>query len=239
MKEPPLRALLFDVFGTVVDWRSGVAREGEALASRLGLPRTDWGQVADRWRALYQPAMEEVRSGRRPFVPLDTLHRENLEAVLAEFGIKDLPAAEVDEFSRAWHRLDPWPDSVEGLTRLKARYIVAPQSNGNIALIVNMAKRAGLPWDCVLGAEVTGHYKPDPECYREACRLLGLRGEECMMVAAHQGDLIAARDAAGVRTAFIPRPLEYGPGAARDLTPRAEFDVVADSLVALAERLGC
>lgn len=236
---PPLRALLFDVFGTVVDWRSGVAREGEAMAARLGLPGVDWGSVADRWRALYQPAMEEVRSGRRPFVPLDVLHRENLEAVLAEFGIEGLPASEVDALNLAWHRLDPWPDSVAGLTRLRERYIVAPHSNGNVALMVDMAKRAGLPWDCILGAEVTRHYKPAPESYREACRLLGLRGEECMMVAAHQSDLIAARDAAGVRTAFIPRPDEYASGRQRDVALRAEFDIVAPDLVALAERLGC
>ncbi|MEZ4503290.1 MAG: haloacid dehalogenase type II [Dehalococcoidia bacterium] len=239
MPDAPIRALLFDVFGTVVDWRSGVDREGRSLAERRGIEGVDWAEVADRWRALYQPSMQAVRSGERPFANLDVLHRESIERVVAELGIEGLTASDLDELTLAWHRLDPWPDAVEGLTRLKAHYILATQSNGNIALMVNMAKRAGLPWDLVLGAEVTGHYKPEPECYRRACGLLGLPGEQCMMVAAHPGDLEAARNAAGMRTAYIPRPLEYGdPARHRPPAEGVTFDVTATDLVDLARQLG-
>lgn len=246
MAEPEIRALLFDVFGTVVDWRSGVAREAEALASARGV-RLDGGVFADRWRARYQPAMEEVRAGRRPFVPLDVLHRENLEGVVEELGLsgRDVPGLggnDLDELNLAWHRLDPWPDSVEGITRLKSRYIVATQSNGNVSLMVEMAKRAGLPWDVVLGAEVTGHYKPSPQAYSEACRLLGLRPEECVMVAAHHGDLAAARESCGMRTAFVSRPFEHGdppPHRPREEMPAAPHDWTASDLVDLAQQLGC
>lgn len=240
MPEPEVRALLFDVFGTVVDWRSGVAREVEALAASRGLT-VDGGDFADRWRARYQPAMEEVRAGRRPFVPLDVLHRENLDAVVADLGLFGLGANDLDELNLAWHRLDPWPDSVEGLTRLKPRYVLATQSNGNIALMVEMAKRGGLPWDVILGAEVTGHYKPSPESYSEACRLLGLAPVECVMVAAHNGDLAAAREACGMRTAFVSRPLEYGAHRPRPEAsePASPYDYVASDLVDLARQLGC
>jgi 2-haloacid dehalogenase len=237
----PVEALLFDVFGTVVDWRSGVAREAEIIAQRLGLPPLDWAGFADRWRARYQPAMEEVRSGRRPFVSLDVLHRENLDALLRDSGIepgRDIQEADLDDLNRAWHRLDPWEDSVEGVTRLKTRFIVAPHSNGNLALLTKMAKRAGLPWDAILGAEVVGHYKPEPASYRGACEMLGLPPERCMLVAAHNSDLIAARDACGMQTAFISRPYEYGPEG-RDASPTAEFDYVAESLTHLAAQLGC
>lgn len=240
MSEPEIRALLFDVFGTVVDWRTSVAREVEALASAHGMG-LDGGDFADRWRARYGPAMEEVRAGRRPFVPLDVLHRENLDGVVGDLGISAFTSAELDELNLAWHRLDPWSDSVEGVTRLKSRFIVGTQSNGNIALMVDMAKRAGLPWDVILGAEVTGHYKPSPPSYSEACRLLALPPEQCMLVAAHNADLAAARESCGMRTAFISRPLEYGPhrpypGAAK---PNAAYDYVANDLVDLAEQLGC
>ncbi len=233
---PEIRALLFDVFGTVVDWRSGVAREVEALASTRGV-NVDGGGFADRWRARYQPAMEEVRAGRRPFVPLDVLHRENLDGVLSDLGISAFSANDLDELNLAWHRLDPWPDSVEGITRLKSRFIVGTQSNGNVALMVDMAKRAGLPWDVILGAEVTGHYKPSPQSYAEACRLLALPPEQCMLVAAHNSDLAAAREACGMRTAFVARPFEYG--AERDSKPTSEYDFVARDLVDLASQLGC
>ena len=235
-----IRALLFDVFGTVVDWRSGVAREVEALASARGI-EVDGGDFADRWRARYQPAMEEVRSGRRPFVPLDVLHRENLGGVLADLGIDAFTTEELGELNLAWHRLDPWPDSVEGVTRLKSKFIVGTQSNGNVALMVDMAKRAGLPWDVILGAEVTGHYKPSPESYSEACRLLGLPPEQCMLVAAHNSDLAAAREACGMRTAFISRPLEFGPHRPypKAAEPNAEYDYVASDLLDLARQLGC
>lgn len=236
MTTPEVRALLFDVFGTVVDWRSGVAREVEALATRRGVT-VDGGEFADRWRARYQPAMEEVRAGRRPFVPLDVLHRENLEGVVSDLGVTGWDASDLDELNLAWHRLDPWPDSVEGLTRLKARFIIGTQSNGNVALMVDTAKRAGLPWDVILGAEVTGYYKPSPRSYSEACRLLGLPPEQCMLVAAHNNDLVAAREACGMRTAFIARPFEYG--EEREAEPTAEYDYAASDLVDLAAQLGC
>ncbi len=236
---PDVRALLFDVFGTVVDWRSGIIREGEALAARRGLGAIDWGDFADRWRSLYQPSMEAIRTGQRPFVILDVLHRENLEVVLHEFGLDSLPAEERTELTLAWHRLDPWPDSVPGLTRLKSQYILGTQSNGNIALMVNMAKYGGLPWDVVLGAEITGHYKPVPECYRKACEALALPSEQCVMVAAHTNDLRAAREACGMRTAYIHRPHERGPNVTIEAPPPDEFDYFVNDMNELADRLGC
>ena len=237
---PEIRALLFDVFGTVVDWRSGVAREVEALAAERGVS-VDGGEFADRWRRRYQPAMEEVRSGRRAFVPLDVLHRENLDGVVSDLGVAGFTDADLDALNFAWHRLPPWPDSVAGVTRLKSRFIVATQSNGNVSLMVNMAKRAGLPWDVILGAEVTGHYKPSPRSYSEACRLLGLPPEQCMLVAAHNADLVAAREACGMRTAFISRPDEYGPHRPRPAEAKASesYDYVASDFLDLAQQLGC
>jgi 2-haloacid dehalogenase len=236
MPGPGLAALLFDVFGTCVDWRASVAREVGAAAARAGVA-LDPLAFADAWRALYQPSMEEVRSGRRPFVPLDVLHRESLGALLPRFGLAGrLPEAALDDLARAWHRLDPWPDVVPGLARLRRRFVVAPHSNGNVALIVAMARRAGLAWDCVLGAEVVGRYKPERESYRIAVRLLGLAPGEAMMVAAHAGDLRAARDA-GLRTAFVARPHEQGPGAGAESPPEG-CDVVARDFLDLADRLG-
>lgn len=232
-----VKALTFDVFGTVVDWRSSLIREGEALGKAKGLS-VDWAKFADSWRGLYQPAMDEVRSGRRPWTKLDDLHRESLDKLLAQFGITGLSAAEIDHLNRAWHRLDPWPDSVPGLTRLKKKYVLATLSNGNVALIVNMAKYGGLPWDAVLGAEVARHYKPEPECYLTTAALLGLEPGECMMVAAHNGDLGHAQ-ALGLRTAFVPRPNEHGPGSNRDVTPARQWDVIAKDFQDLAQQLGC
>jgi 2-haloacid dehalogenase len=233
------RALLFDVFGTVVDWRSGIARDAAPFLVAHGCTVAP-AEFADAWRARYQPAMEAVRSGTRPFARLDALHRENLEAVLAAHGIDPAGVAEadLDQLNRAWHRLDPWPDSVAGLMRLKARFIVAPLSNGNVALLLNMAKRAGLPWDAILGAEVAQAYKPQPEAYRRTADILGLPPGACMMVAAHNGDLAAAR-AAGLRTAFVPRPAEHGPGQQADLAPEGPWDVVAADFLDLADQLGC
>ena len=236
-----LRALVFDVFGTVVDWRGGVARDAAAFL-RLHAPGADATAFADRfadaWRRRYSPAMEEVRSGRRPFVRLDVLHRENLEAILPEFGIapESVPETELGRLNRAWHRLDPWPDAVAGLARLKARYIVAPLSNGNISLMIAMAKRAGLPWDAILGAEVAQAYKPMPQAYLRTAEVLGLRPDQVCMVAAHNGDLAAAREC-GLRTAFVARPTEHGPGQTTDLTPDQEWDVVAEDFGALADAL--
>ncbi|MBM3491170.1 MAG: haloacid dehalogenase type II [Alphaproteobacteria bacterium] len=232
-----IEALTFDVFGTVVDWRGSIAREAErALAPKgYGL---DWPRFAERWRARYQPAMERVRKGERPWTNLDTLHRENLLDLLREFAVEGLTAAEVDHLNRAWHRLDPWPDVLPGLDRLRRRYILATLSNGNIALMVNMAKRAGLPWDVILGAEVAMHYKPCPDAYRISALRLDRRPEKCLMVAAHNGDLVAA-GAVGLRTAFVLRPTEHGPHQTTDLLAEHAFDVVCDSFTALAERLGC
>jgi 2-haloacid dehalogenase len=230
-------ALLFDVFGTCVDWRSGVAREGEALGRRLGISGVDWFAVADAWRDQYQPQMETVRGGKRAWVTLDVLHREALDTVLAAFGLDDVPAAERDELTLAWHRLDPWPDVVEGLTRLKSRSIIAPCSNGHIALMVTMAKRAGLPWDAILGAEIARAYKPQPSVYLRSAEALGLEPGAVMMVAAHPNDLVAAAGC-GLRTAYVPRAAEFGPAGAGDLAPEQEFDLVADDFRDLAARLG-
>ncbi|MBU8541530.1 haloacid dehalogenase type II [Falsiroseomonas tokyonensis] len=236
---PPVRALLFDVFGTVVDWRTSVAREVTPFLAEHA-PGTDPVEFAAAWRRRYQPAMDAVRSGARPFTRLDILHRENLEAVLADHGIDPagLEEATLDHLNKAWHRLDPWPDSVEGLRRLKTRFIIAPLSNGNIALMLNLAKRAGLPWDAILGAEVAQAYKPSPAAYLRTAEILGLPPEACMLVAAHNGDLAAARRC-GFRTAFIPRPTEYGPDQAKDLLPEQDWDFVAPSFPALADQLGC
>jgi 2-haloacid dehalogenase len=230
-------ALTFDVFGTVVDWRGSIARELRGWFSRRGIER-DWDAVADRWRALYQPAMEEVRRGRRPWTRLDDLHRDNLRVVLDEFGLAGLNEPEIEHLNRAWHRLDPWPDAVDGLTRLKRRFILATLSNGNVALLVDMARRAGLPWDAILGAEVARAYKPMPEAYLRTSDLLGLEPNRCMMVAAHNDDLQAA-GALGFRTAFVARPTEHGPKQTRDLCAEHAFDVVASDFLDLADRLGC
>lgn len=232
-----IKALTFDVFGTVVDWRGSIAREGEALGRRLGIER-DWNAFALAWRAKYQPAMERVRTGEIGFVKLDVLHRMNLLETLKEFEIDGLSEVEIDELNRAWHRLDPWPDTVEGLTRMKTRYILATLSNGNVALMVNMAKRAGLPWDAILGAEVAGHYKPQPEAYLKTAEMLGLKPEECMMVAAHNGDLVAAAKT-GLRTAFVSRPTEYAEDQDFDVKAENDYDHVADSFTDLAQQLGC
>jgi 2-haloacid dehalogenase len=235
-----LSALLFDVFGTVVDWREGVARETAAFLARHGRADVDPHALADAWRDRYQPAMEECRSGRRPFTRLDVLHRENLEAVLRDLGfeLSRIDAREIEDLNRAWHRLDPWPDAVDGLTRLKKRYTIAPLSNGNVALLLNMAKRAGLPWDAILGAEVAGAYKPRPEAYLRTADILGLEPEALCMVAAHNGDLAAAR-ACGLRTAFVLRPREHGPAQTTDLAPTGPWDYVSADFGELASQLGC
>jgi len=232
-----VKALAFDVFGTVVDWRRSIIREGEALGRAKGLS-VDWAKFADAWRGLYQPMLSRVRHGEMGWTKLDDLHRISLDRLLVDFGIRGLDEGEIDHLNRAWHRLDPWPDAVPGLTRLRQRFILATCSNGNIALMVNMAKRAGLPWDAILGAEVARHYKPQPEAYLITCEMLGLRPAQCMMVAAHNNDLAAAAGC-GLRTAFVPRPLEYGPGQSTDLTATREHDVVAKDFEDLAKQLGC
>jgi 2-haloacid dehalogenase len=231
------KALLFDVFGTVVDWRSSIIAEGEAFGRERGL-EIDWAAFADGWRAKYQPAMQRVREGNSGWIKLDDLHRANLLELLDEFAISGLSEAEIDHWNKVWHRLNPWPDTVAGLTRLKREYVLATLSNGNVALLVNMAKRAGLPWDAVLGAEVAGHYKPQPEAYLKTAEFLGLAAEECLMVAAHNGDLMAAANC-GLGTAFVCRPTEYGPNQDFDMEPENDYDYVAGDFLDLASKLGC
>ncbi|MCB2054654.1 MAG: haloacid dehalogenase type II [Geminicoccaceae bacterium] len=228
-----VRALLFDVFGTLVDWRASIARAVEAADLEV-----DADAFARAWRARYQPAMQRIRSGERGFVTLDRLHRENLVETLAAFGVEGLDEAAIDRLTFAWHRLDPWEDAVPGLTRLKSRYVVAPCSNGNVALMVDLARHAGLVWDAVLGAEPAGAYKPSPQAYLRSVAMLGLEPARCMMVAAHNDDLAAAA-ALGLKTAFFPRPEEHGIEAGRDLGPTGPWTFVARDLVDLAERLGC
>ena len=231
------RALLFDVFGTVVDWRSSIAREVQAALAGHSVS-VDSEAFADRWRALYQPAMARVRSGEIDFVPLDELHRENLDQVLLEFSIDHLSESEKVQLNLAWHRLDAWPDTVAGLERLKSRYIIGTLSNGNIALIVNMAKYGGLPWDVVLGAEVARAYKPQPQAYVGSAQALGLTPGECMLVAAHNDDLKAAAQC-GFRTAFVERPFEHGPDQKTDRTADGDYHYVSRDFVDLAGQLGC
>ena len=234
-----IRACLFDVFGTVVDWRTSVSRDLAGFAKQKGLSGIDWLEFAVEWRKLYQPSMEEVRSGRRAFTILDVLHRESLAKLIGRYGIKGLSEADIEHMNRAWHRLDPWRDAAKGLSRLKSKYIIAPCSNGNIALMVNLAKRAGLPWDCILGAETARAYKPTPEAYLRSCAQLGLAPACVMMVAAHNNDLKAAK-AQGLKTAFVARPKEHGPGQTTDLAPDpACVDVSAADFVELAAKLGC
>ncbi len=229
-----IKALTFDVFGTVVDWYSSIVAEGKKFGNTHSID-IDWTQFALKWRAGYGPAMDKVRRGELPWQNIDALHRRILDALLETFEITGLSETEKDYLNRVWHRLKPWPDAVGGLERLRKRYIVATLSNGNIALLTNMAKFAGLPWDCILSAELTGHYKPDSEVYQTAADLLGLSPNEVMMVAAHPGDLRAAQ-AVGYQTALVPRPLEYGPDNIRSVTPHAS-DIVANDFNKLADLL--
>ena len=231
-----LKALAFDVFGTVVDWRGSVIREGEALAREKSLGDVDWPAFADAWRGRYAPSMDRVRRGELPRRNLDALHRASLEELLVEFGIEGLTEAERDHLNRAWHRLAPWPDTVEGLTRLKEAYTITTLSNGNVALLNDMAKAAGLPWDLIFSAELVRRYKPDPETYLMVPGFLGLRPEEVMLVACHPSDLRAAREH-GLRTAYVVRPLEWGPDW-RPEPPDPSFDVNAEDFLELAEKLG-
>lgn len=232
-----IHALLFDVFGTVVDWRTSIIDEGQVINQQHGLD-VDWAEFADAWRAMYQPSMEKVRTGKRPWTILDHLHRESLDKLLIDYGITNWSEEQIEHLNRAWHRLKPWPDAVEGLTRLKRKYMIATCSNGNVALIVNMAKHSGLPWDMVLGAEVTRHYKPQDEAYLESARMLGLDPGHCCMVAAHNSDLVAA-SRNGMQTAFVARPTEYGPHQDKDFSAENEYTYVAGSFLDLADQMGC
>jgi 2-haloacid dehalogenase len=225
-----IRALTFDVFGTVVDWRGSIIEEGKQ--SELDV---DWAGLADAWRGGYQPAMARVRAGELGWTRLDDLHRMILDAILPDFGLSGLDAGQRDHLNRVWHRLQPWPDAVEGLTLLKQRFIIATLSNGNVALLTNMAKHGSLPWDCILSAELAHHYKPDPEAYLTACHLLDLPPEQVLMVAAHESDLHAAA-AVGMRTAYVHRPHEFGAQQPKPW-PNETFDAMAHDFVELAEKL--
>jgi 2-haloacid dehalogenase len=230
-----VKALFFDVFGTLVDWRTSIAREAEAMLKPHG-HALDWLAFADAWRGEYQGGMDEVRSGRIPFCKLDILHRRNLERILPRFGLDGLDDDLLRNLNLAWHRLDAWPDVSRGLHRLKRRYMLAPVSNGNISLMVDLARRNDFPWDAILGAEIAGDYKPKPRVYLAAAEALDLKPDDCMMVAAHTKDLMAAT-ALGLRTGHVARPNERGPGRG-EAKPSEPVDVAVQSLEDLAEALG-
>ena len=229
------KALFFDVFGTLVDWRTSIARETELILKPLG-HTLDWFQFADAWRGEYQPAMEEIRSGKLPFCRLDVLHRHNLDRILPRFGVSGLTEETLRHLNLAWHRLDAWPDVPPGMAALKRKFWLAPVSNGNISLMVDLARRNDFPWDAILGAETAGDYKPKPRVYLAACEALDLPPADCMMVAAHTNDLVAAA-ACGLRTAHIARPNERGPGTG-EAAPTAPVDIAASGLDDLAAKLG-
>jgi 2-haloacid dehalogenase len=229
------QALLFDVFGTLTDWRTSIAREAKEILGPLG-HQLDWLAFAQAWRGEYQPAMEEIRTGRAPFAKLDVLHRKNLERILPRFGISGLAEDTARHLNLAWHRLDAWPDVPPGMVRLKKRFRLAPCSNGNIAIMVDIARRNGMPWDAILGAEIAGDFKPKPRVYLASAEAFGLAPNECMMVAAHSNDLKAAA-ALGLATAHIARPDEYGPGTGEP-APKVPVDFAAKSLEDLATQLG-
>jgi len=231
----PIRAMFFDVFGTLVDWRTGVAREAERALRPLGY-NLDWTAFADAWRGEYQPGMEEVRSGRIPFSKLVVLHRSNLERFMPRFGMRNLPDEVLRDLTFAWHRLDAWPDVPAALKRLRKKFLLAPVSNGNISLMVDLARRNDFPWDAILGAEVAGDYKPMPRVYLAACEALDLAPAECMMVAAHSSDLAAAATC-GLRTGHVARPDEYGPGTG-ETRPTVPVDAAGKNLGDLADKLG-
>jgi 2-haloacid dehalogenase len=232
MRQRP-KILAFDIFGTVVDWHGSIVRELEAL-----YPQVDGNAFALAWRAGYQPAMQRVRSGELGWVRIDELNRMILDAMLPTFGLEHLSEAERQHLNRVWHRLEAWPDSVAGLLRLKTRYTLCTLSNGNIGLLTNMAKRAGLPWDCILSAEVFRAYKPDPATYLGVAKVFDVAPEQVMLCAAHHDDLAAAR-ACGLQTAYIERPLEFGAAQVKDVSPQDGNDVHARDVLQLADWLGC
>jgi 2-haloacid dehalogenase len=229
------KALFFDVFGTLVDWRSSIAREAETILRPLGY-QLDWLAFADAWRGEYQPAMEEIRSGRMAFCKLDVLHRRNLEKILPRFSVSGLSEDVLRRLNLAWHRLDAWPDSAPGLARLKRHCLLAPVSNGNISLMVDLARRNNFPWDAILGSEIAGDFKPKPKVYLAACAAFDLAPGECMMVAAHSNDLAnAAKN--GLRTGHVARPNERGKGRG-EIAPSVPVDVAGADLEDLAGKLG-
>ena len=230
-----IKALTFDVFGTVVDWRKSIAQEIKSVGIAKGFI-LDWNGFADEWRAGYGPSMNKVRTGEMGWANIDTLHRMILDSLLETYNISSLSESETQCLNKAWHRLDPWPDSVEGLTYLKENYIISSLSNGNVALLVNMAKHGGLPWDTVLSAELVRHYKPDRETYLSTSEFFGLPIEKVMMVAAHKNDLKSARST-GMRTAYVPRPYEHGLDVEVDREPEEYIDIIADDFVDLSKKL--
>ena len=230
-----IKALIFDVFGTVVDWRTSIVNECQELGNVKNI-QIDWNLFADRWRGKYGPFMDKVRSGIIPWTNLDSLHRMALDELLTEFDVTNLSEGEKQNLNKVWHRLTPWPDAVPGLTKLKSNFIIGTLSNGNISLLVNMAKNAGLPWDCIFSAELARAYKPDPIVYKTAVSLLEKAPSEILMVAAHKGDLTAAQKV-GLRTAYIPRPLEYGPNHLIDTDTNNTFDIEASDINDLAVKL--
>ena len=238
-----VKALLFDVFGTVVDWRTGIAIEVQMIAKKYNI-ELNADDFADAWRAEYQPAMEQIRSGKRSFTILDILHLENLKKIAPRFNLNNLSNEDLNFLVSAWHRLPGWPDSSQGLNKLKKKFILATQSNGNIALMVNMAKYSNLSWDVILGAEVLGHYKPEPQAYIKACKALNLKPSECLMVAAHDDDLKAA-SLQGMKTAYVHRPFEYGKDKLFDIAEVNDYkgnrnwDIVSKDFNDLAFKLGC
>jgi 2-haloacid dehalogenase len=232
-----VKAILFDTFGTVVDWRTSLIQDLSEFGAKKHVA-ADWTALVDAWRANYAPSMDRVRKGEVPWTRLDTLHRVTLDKLVAELNITGLTEAELDHINRGWHRLKPWPDAVPGLTRLKSRYIIAPLSNGNVSLLLNMARHSGIPWDMICATELFHHYKPDPETYLGAADLLGLKPEEVMMAAAHNGDLAAARKC-GLKTAFFARPTEYGPHQKRDFKADSDWDVIATDIEDMASQMGC
>lgn len=234
-----VKAVVFDTFGTITDWRGSVTRMGEALAKKKGIDGVDWEAFARAWRAGYRPGLHRVISGQRAWTPLDVIHRERLEEILPEFGLDGVFSEdEKTEINLFWHRLSPWPDSIPGLLRLKKKFLIAPLSNGSLMLLANMAKNAGLPWDFIYSSDMHMAYKRDPEVYRNAVRLLGVKPGEVMMGAAHNDDLEAARKE-GLRTAYINRPTEYGVDQVKDFEATSNYDVIVDSVEDLAEALGC
>jgi 2-haloacid dehalogenase len=230
-----IKALIFDVFGTVVDWRTSIVNECQELGNVKNI-QIDWNLFADRWRGKYGPFMDKVRSGSIPWTNLDSLHRMALDELLTEFDVTNLSEGEKQNLNKVWHRLTPWPDAIPGLTKLKSNFIIGTLSNGNISLLVNMAKNAGLPWDCIFSAELARAYKPDPIVYKTAVSLLEKDPSEILMVAAHKGDLTAAQKV-GLRTAYIPRPLEYGPNHLIDTDTNNTFDIDASDINDLAVKL--
>ncbi len=232
-----VKAMVFDTFGTVVDWRGSIIAEGEWYWGPEKGVDVDWPVFADAWRGKYRPFMNKVRTEELPWTKLDDLHRMALEECFVEFNVTHLSDADKQHLNFVWHRLNAWPDTSSGLARLRSRYVIAPLSNGNLSLLTEMAKFAGLPWDCILGSDLFLHFKPDPETYLGAAAILGFEPSQVMMTAAHVNDLNAAREL-GLRTAYVHRPLEFGPGGETPRPADGDFDVVADDFRDMATKLG-